>query len=85
MQELFPTYTCSTEKRGENTGREAWVLGANGALPNSSYQQISLPGELKADSAQCSTPEGQRSAVTRQGLLWTKLLKKAGARLTLLL
>lgn len=76
MQELFPAYMCGAEKRGENTGREAWALGANRALPNSSYQLISLRGELKADLVECSTPEGQRSAVTRLGLLRTKLLKK---------
>lgn len=67
---------CSAEKRGENTGRETWALGANCALPNSSYQLISLLGELKADSVEWSAPEEQRSAVTRQGLLQTKLLKK---------
>lgn len=37
-------YMCSTDKRGENTGREAWALGAESALPNCSYQLISLPG-----------------------------------------
>lgn len=78
-------YVFGAEKRGENTRREAWALGANGALPNSSYQLISLPGELKADLVECSTPEGQRSVVTQQGLLWTKLFKKAGACLGLLL
>lgn len=78
----FPCTCAALRKRGENTGREPWALranqalGANQALPNSSYQLISLPGKLKADLVVCNTPEGQRSAVTRQELLQTKLLKK---------
>jgi len=34
---------------------------------------------------ECGAPEGQRSAVTQQGLLWTKLFTKSGAHLGLLL
>lgn len=78
--------TCAAlRKRGENTGREPWALRANQALPNSSYQLISLLGKLKADLVVCNTPEGQRSAVTRQGLLQTKLKKNSGAHLGLVL
>lgn len=71
MQELYPACMCSDERHENTGGREAWALEANRALPNSSYQLISLTGELEADLVECSTPEGQRSAVTRQGLLRT--------------
>lgn len=74
-------YMCSPDKRGGNTGREAWALGASPSKLQLSANQP--PGKLKLDSVEHSTPEGQRSAVTRLGLLQRKPSKKAPAPLPL--
>lgn len=77
----FLCYMCSPDKRGGNTGREAWALGASPSKLQLSANQP--PGKLKLDSVEHSTPEGQRSAVTRLGLLQRKPSKKAPAPLPL--